>query len=461
MERKVGGLVLQLRPREASFADAVLAFQRGEYARAISILDGSRDARSALLTARAFARDGQFSRAFQALMPFDLASFPSMLDCAEHWTLGATLCVNLGDFTAASRFLFSARAYAFSATSSVVEIDYYYAEAQFAAFAQRDYDAALASAREALSIVGNSTKMSDHLSVSSTSLSRARVQHFVGLISGLREQYSEQLRYYRLALNEYNASDVQDVGLGAFFARSLAYLVRDFSLTDDAACLRQTIESAQWPSDLNVARFDIRRALGWSCVMQGDHLGAFREFRIAAAVAPTLSMQIIASSDRAYLSRELGETTNALEELSYAADVAETVDWNSVGEERMALLLLAQELAHFQPVTSRRLLEKYRSIKSKVAPNMMDAVDRRPRAYERMAEGTILLAEGESGRAIDAFREAYEIWNGLGYDWRAATVAVELAELTNDSHFLGLAKREGSLRPNSWLARRCVMLSLT
>ncbi len=151
---------------------------------------------------------------------------------------------------------------------------------------------------------------------------------------------------------------------------------------------------------------------------------------------------------------------SAREEIEHASKLADSVNWNDVGEERIGLAQLAQEMASYDRHRAKQLFERYRDLKGRLAPNMLSNVDRRVRAFEFLAEGTVLRANGSTAEALQRFIKAFEIWDELGYHWRAATAALPAAELLKRERFIDYVKREAALRPNSWLARRAQALEI-
>ena len=208
-----------------------------------------------------------------------------------------------------------------------------------------------------------------------------------------------------------------------------------------------------------MSKFYILRSLGWSSALRGNHIGAFREFRGAAAIAPSTALKVWALADRAYLGRELGEHALSRDELEGAAELACRIDWNTiVGDDRAALLHLAKQTAAVAPARARALFDTYRRIKSTLGHDSLNRVDRRLRAHESFAAGVIARAENAARPARAKLRDAFEIWHAIGYRWQAATAAIELAELGGEPGHLAYAAAEARARPNSWLARRIATL---
>lgn len=139
--------------------------------------------------------------------------------------------------------------------------------------------------------------------------------------------------------------------------------------------------------------------------------------------------------------------------------MTEEVDWEQTGEERYGLIAVVRELAA-RGRDGRRFLERYRRLTSRLDPGLLNNRDRRLVAYERMAEGFVLQAEGLLEEATRAFVDAFEIWNEVGYRWLAATASIQIVGLTGSPQFAAYARREAARRPNSWLARRAASLEL-
>ena len=284
--------------------------------------------------------------------------------------------------------------------------------------------------------------------------SRGRALNVHGVVAAKSEDYRTQLSYVRRAIAELRGAPSADLWLTASAMKQLAFHIRDFDLPSDAMQLRLWLGENDLPEELAPMRFEMHRALGWSSALQGDHLGAFREFRLMTTFATTAPYQILATVERAYLTRELGETHSAREQIEFAATLADRVDWNATGEERIALAQLAQEVAAFAPQRARTLFDRYRNISSKLPPAVLNASDRRAVAYERLAEGTVLRANGSTDAAQKALVAAFTIWDAIGFRWRAATAAIALVELTASPRFVTYLRDESARYPMSWLQRR-------
>jgi hypothetical protein len=213
---------------------------------------------------------------------------------------------------------------------------------------------------------------------------------------------------------------------------------------------------------MKLQRFTVVRSLGWLNALAGDHIGAFREFRRSSEFAPSTAWRIESVLDRSFLARELGQDMFAEDELNYAVELSKDVDSSPADAPALtftALVKLAELVARRDPHEGRDILNRYRAARSKCPAFYFDGMDRGWQAKELMAEASVARAEGRKQMAIDLFVNAFDAYDKLGSRWRAALVALELAELTEQPFFYGYAAREANRRPNSWLARRLAALS--
>jgi len=446
--------VVQLRPRQQPFQAAVDAYRGARAAECLTLLHGHQGLAADLLLARAALRVGHPELGLERLVAIDDAALLSNRARTEVLTLRAALCIRLRQFDLAQASLDLAHVYALGAACAPVEAEYhFYAACQ--AFALEELDAADRLAVKALSV--EPWKFDSAKAFVPLALSRARSLNVRGFIAATRQQYRDQLAFVREAIAEAAKAETPDLWITATQWQLLAVHVRDFDLIDDAQTLR-VVAGETWPAELDSQKFEIHRALGWSSALRGDHLNAFREFRSMGGFATSDAWKVLAAVERAYLSRELGENVRGRDDIEYAAKLADRVDWNAMSEERISLAQLAQEVAAFDPARAGKLLDRYRAIKAKLPPLTLNSVDRRARAYECLAEGTVLRANRAIPAAAERFREAFEIFDSVGYRWRAATAALPLAELFQRRSDVEYVRREAAERPNSWLERRAASL---
>ncbi len=161
-------------------------------------------------------------------------------------------------------------------------------------------------------------------------------------------------------------------------------------------------------------RFRSLHGLGWARAHEGDHLGALRTFHHAADLAPILPQKVMAWVDHAKLGRAMGAGLVATESALYAADLADSVAWETVDDmERIVLLFVAESTASFDPVRSRRLLRRYeatRRAEDATATGIVGSDNIRWRCFEMRAEAMVLRAEGFGARAATLLGQEHEAW---------------------------------------------------
>ena len=285
---------------------------------------------------------------------------------------------------------------------------------------------------------------------------RARAYDLRGVTEALREDYDAQAQSLAKGFEEFDRAQVVDLLVEASMLANLAVLARDLEEPGLCGYVSDRAERTAWNEHTAPFEYEVYRALAWWRARMGDHLAAFRFLRRSADCAPSLALRVMSVVDRSFLARELGELVTATEDLEYAARLTKSIDWETCsGPERAALFALARSIAPRDPKEARRLYDRYSALKSPVSPLEMPASgNRRHRANECSAHAAVLVAEGHRERAISLLQEGFRIWSEVGYAWRAATVAADLAELTGEARFFEVAAREAAKHPHSWLARR-------
>jgi hypothetical protein len=98
------------------------------------------------------------------------------------------------------------------------------------------------------------------------------------------------------------------------------------------------------------------------------------------------------------------------------------------GEERFAMLTLAQCCAHFDPDRAAELFAGYWGL-TPVDRMSSLAGDPRLTAEETFIEGVVAHAGAEPQRAVRCYRKAYDIFRAIGYSRRALIAAHALLKL--------------------------------
>jgi DNA-binding CsgD family transcriptional regulator len=219
----------------------------------------------------------------------------------------------------------------------------------------------------------------------------------------------------------------------AIIASQLAYLARELPGTAIRDAAHRELARIPWPADLAGVRFTSLRALAWRQALEGDYFNAFRILKEAAKIAPTDAWVVTATTDRAYLATVLNERRWAEQELTEAHELASRVNWRSLdGEESFSLLDLAELYAPIDASLALAYVARYKDAGTRFAATLASRDDRRVGAQESYAFGVVQLALGERSEAQRLLRQAFTVYDSIGYDWRAGRTALALAEATGD-----------------------------
>jgi len=288
----------------------------------------------------------------------------------------------------------------------------------------------------------------------------SRIQELLGVIDTAEGRYSDWLSHARLALETYDSCAIPDVYIEAFALRNLTILARDFDITDDARVLSTRVPALAWTEDLCRVEFTTVEALGWCSALRGDSVGALRLFRRAETAASTAPERIIVGVDRVLLAREFGHRALVVEEIEHALNLAHGYDWeNAAGDSRDALLFLAQAAAAIAPVGARAMIDRYSAIRKSMDITFTARLEPRARAEEAYTQGLVLRAEGRLTASAERLQAAFETWESIGYEWRAARAALELAELDAGDVFRLAVRRELIQRPDSVFSGRARLVA--
>ena len=284
---------------------------------------------------------------------------------------------------------------------------------------------------------------------------RARAYDLLGHIAANSDDFTKQANYIYLALAELDKIDTRDPYIEAQILSNLVLIAADRDVDGVFQFVRNRLLGVKFPGECQVFEFEIRRNLGLCASMHGDHVGALREFRRSSEIAPNRASKIKALVDRSSLANELNECTFANEELDYAFELTKQVDWSKVSStESFALLAMSQNLAKREPVEARRLLNLFSECKKRHNPFQTAPTDFGFAGREFQADALVTQFEGNRERAVQLNIHALHCFKRVGYVGRAATVAVELFELTGERSYLEYAATYTKKLPHSHLARR-------
>ena len=274
-----------------------------------------------------------------------------------------------------------------------------------------------------------------------------------GAIAASRGNPAEQGALLLEALHELRRHGDPPVLTWAVIASQIAYLSRELPGTSLRDAALDELAKVPWTPDLGGYRFTMTRAIGWRHALDGDYFNAFRRFKDASRLAPTPPWQVMASCDRAYVATVLGESRWAEQELSDAHELAAGIAWQALdGEERFALLVLAELFAPHDASLALAYVARYKSVGKHFDATLASRSDRRVEAGEAYAFGVVQAALGERDEAKRLLEAAYAVYAAIGYEWRAGRAASALERISNNPSWRERAHDMLRSYPRSWLA---------
>ena len=284
---------------------------------------------------------------------------------------------------------------------------------------------------------------------------KIRSTHLHAIMLGHSEQYETQGQEL-LKLLTLIGSDYKPFAEDWYVAvHTLSILARELPIPAFATRAHEQLEIAtQWSEDFAVHRFQALKALAWCRALQGDQLGCMRYLRQAQVVAPSDVWKAIVALDRAFFALVMNQRPWAENEFALAEDFSDVMDWEATtGEERVALLLLAELAADLKPKRAKYYLARYQNL-GRLKSNLHQfSFDHRLEAMSAFTAGTVHAAAGEPAKAEESFRSAWRVFDSIGYNVRAGRSAASIYRLTGQSRWRYLAEDKFAVYPHSALVR--------
>ena len=274
-----------------------------------------------------------------------------------------------------------------------------------------------------------------------------------GAISAAQGRFEQQAATLLKALRKVLAAERPDVLHWAHVTAQLSYLAREMPSPSLRNAVVENVDTVPWTTDIADLQFKTLKAVGWRHALEGDYLAAFRYLKRASRVAPTEAWQVMALCDRTHLAQSLGERRFTEQELDEVSEIAERVEWRAIaGEERVALLLLAVLHAPTDGALALSYVARFQEIGRRFDGLLSANDDRRVKALTDYSLGFVYARLNYRDDALQFLKDAWETFDAIGYDWRAARCAKEIACLTHDEMWSARAVEKIAAYPRSWIA---------
>ncbi len=290
-----------------------------------------------------------------------------------------------------------------------------------ACYLLRDYETALRYARQA------EQADADVISV--------RAMQLRGFVAVARQEYREALDLFRRTLRRYRTCDERDDDLGLQTVHQVAVWELHLRSAKEPGTHRYPESRRIRAWEPTYGTFSLPQMLtqamdGWQFALDGDAAEASQLLRRSAQLAPSMAWKMWALAQQAALANEFGERHHASGLLTEALEMLPKVPWHeTVGEERVALLLLAEVAAAVAPAFTADLLGRYDALPT-MDPNEVLATDPRMVCLDRHIRGVAARAAGDLAAAAALLTDAVRGWRATGCRWRTAMALIELDAAT-------------------------------
>ncbi|TAM91479.1 transcriptional regulator [bacterium] len=287
-------------------------------------------------------------------------------------------------------------------------------------------------------------------------LAQARAHTMASWVRAGREDFAGQLHLARQALSEAQASRTRDIALEASLTHVLAAVGTNLCDQNAVTLAWQTAETLPWTDDLSDKKFQTYRALGTAAALVGDWFNMERFLRLSIRLAPSPSWEAFARLELSRLLRAYNNRSWTVE-LEIADNIARDVEWPSIhGEEQEALLLFVELFANHNWMKAAHYLEALRNA-GPMDARVGSRSDSRQEAKILFAQAMLRKANGDAYLARRWFQRSWEIFDRIGYAWRAATAALEALDVCDAGELYKWLTRANSIlaiAPKSWFAEQ-------
>jgi DNA-binding CsgD family transcriptional regulator len=407
--------------RHASVSDAKLAYFGGDFERCLEVCANVRvrsvttASEVALLTARALLRTGRPLEAQNAIS-----------DTREtHTTLDAWLTAQMLVATARIR-----QNDADAGIAMLVEAAQQSGGAHFAIRSEIAFSTALGYwAKRELTQAESQLALVDPRS----DIIHARALELQAWCHTARCDFSRSAEFFRATLLRLDDCQASDRAIAASALSALATLAAELFDGDIARFVDERAQRMVWTSGISAYRYVTLENQALFHEFAGNTIKAYQFAMQAHESAATAADEVFGWALRSSMAHNAGEAYSAIVLALRARDVLATLNVHElVGEERFALLSVAEACAHFDPDNAVELFAGYCAL-SPIDAMLVSSDDPRTAAYETYVGGVIAQARGESEHAQFCYRRAFELFRGLGCVRRAVIAANALFLLTDEA----------------------------
>jgi len=242
-----------------------------------------------------------------------------------------------------------------------------------------------------------------------------------GRIDLARGSYRSAQAAFSTALTELDKCAEIDMLLRASLLCEFSEMVAELD-HDQGDRLVHEAERVTWDHSVVREQVQTLRYIGLAHRRAGRLDDAMRLFGEASSIAPGSPWEILGVAECACLCIDQDNSWGARGYVTLARRLAEQVEWDTVlGEQRVALLVLAQALARLnEGVAAQTLVEQFRITAQSEMPRFdgHSNLDRRSTCTQHTI-GLVHAACGDIATGREALSGVHLAWSRIGYRWRA------------------------------------------
>ena len=271
----------------------------------------------------------------------------------------------------------------------------------------------------------------------------ARALEYRGWVAMVRVDYESASHHFAAALRRLDECRRYDRFLEANAIMGLAILAAERLDRSGFMLVEQRADRIEWSAGgLAWPLFGVTISASMMHEVDGRIHEALRWSREAEAAAPSEAAKLFAMCRRAAILRNVGERFAHHDLVVQVRAALRALDLTRAGgDEREVPSALAVEVAWTGDVLGARALLKQYDELAPASAMYSFAADPRPLGFRAYAEAAVADAAGDHHTAHHSYREAFQIFNRIGYERRALHAALRLAELTGQTYLLEYVDR--------------------
>ena len=284
----------------------------------------------------------------------------------------------------------------------------------------------------------------------------ARALEYRGWIAFTQMEADRAIAMFAASLRALDGCRHYDRFLEANAVRALAHLAVERLDRTTWALVEERRARIDWStSGLAQPRFWIAYcAASFAADVDGDLARAVREARHADEVAVGSAYRAQALCKRAAIARVAGEPLSQRDHAESAIEFYSASQVRPTGDDAIVALIVAEELAALARIEEARVAFDSFTTLRRTPPTLLMTHTPVTEAYRRFVEAAILEAEADRRGAARRYREAFDLYAGIGYKRRAVMAALRLTRLRPDANAEAYAHAETRhLAPHAWLRR--------